>query len=77
LLDASSRAVISIVDRVGPAVVRIERLSDGRDQPGVVIAGDGLVLTNSHVGGGAVRVRLSFADGNAREARVLSYQAPS
>jgi S1-C subfamily serine protease len=37
----------------------------------VVIAGDGLVLTNSHVVGGAARVRLSFADGNAREARVL------
>ena len=37
----------------------------------MVIAGDGLVLTNSHVVGGAGRVRLSFADGSHREARVL------
>jgi S1-C subfamily serine protease len=68
--------VISVVDRVGPAVVRVERLADGQASPsgvgsGVVIAGDGLVLTNSHVVGGARRVRLSFADGSSREARVL------
>jgi S1-C subfamily serine protease len=84
LLDAYSRAVVSVVDRVGPAVVRVEpfdhaqgrRLADGRNSPGgtgsgVVIAGDGLVLTNSHVVGGARRVRLSFPDGNHAEARVL------
>ena len=81
LLDAYSRAVISVVDRVGPAVVRVERIADGQDSSGgvgpsgmgsgVVIAGDGLVLTNSHVVGGASRVRLSFADGSSREARVL------
>ncbi len=76
LLDAYSRAVISTVDRVGPAVVRVERIADGKNAgggvgSGVVIAGDGLVLTNSHVVGGAGRVKLSFADGNAREAVVL------
>jgi S1-C subfamily serine protease len=82
LLDAYSRAVISVVDRVGPAVVRVERLPDGNGKggggvgSGVVIAGDGLVLTNSHVVGGAkakgdVRVRLTFAEGSSREARVL------
>jgi S1-C subfamily serine protease len=81
LLDAYSRAVTSVVDRVGPAVVRVERiverLPDGNRQggggvgSGVVIAGDGLVVTNSHVVGGASRVRLSFADGSQREARVL------
>jgi S1-C subfamily serine protease len=82
LLDAYSCAVTSIVDKVGPAVVRVERLPDGNGQggggvgSGVVIAGDGLVLTNSHVvgglaSGGSGRVRLSFADGSHREARVL------
>jgi len=77
LLDAYSRAVISTVDKVGPAVVRVERLADGKGNSGggvgsgVVIAGDGLVLTNSHVVGGAARVRLAFADGSAREAVVL------
>jgi S1-C subfamily serine protease len=76
LLDAYSRAVVSVVDRVGPAVVRVERLGDGGKPAGgtgsgVVIAGDGLVLTNSHVVGGAPRARLSFPDGNHAEARVL------
>ncbi|CAN5427012.1 trypsin-like peptidase domain-containing protein [soil metagenome] len=76
LLDAYSRAVVSVVDRVGPAVVRVERIAAGKEPcggvgSGVVIAGDGLVLTNSHVVGGAGRMRLSFADGSGREARVL------
>jgi len=82
LLDAYSRAVTSVVDRVGPAVVRVERLPDGNQQTGggvgsgVVIAGDGLVLTNSHVVGGAAPggknvVRLTFSDGHRSEARVL------
>ncbi|SKA39397.1 serine protease, S1-C subfamily, contains C-terminal PDZ domain [Enhydrobacter aerosaccus] len=80
LLDAYSRALIAVVDRVGPAVVRVERLGEdgqpaGGTGSGVVIAGDGLVLTNSHVVGGSTRVRLSFADGNAREARVLGDDA--
>ena len=76
LLDAYSRALTSVVDRVGPAVVRVERIADGNDRgggvgSGVVIAGDGLVLTNSHVVGGTGRVRLSFAGGGQAEARVL------
>ncbi|MCX7362305.1 MAG: S1C family serine protease, partial [Alphaproteobacteria bacterium] len=76
LLDAYSHALTSVVDRVGPAVVRVERIADDNDRgggvgSGVVIAGDGLVLTNSHVVGGARRVRLSFAGGGQAEARVL------
>ncbi len=76
LLDAYSRAVIGTVDRVGPAVVRVERIADDKNPgggvgSGVAISGDGLVLTNSHVVGGAARVRLSFADGSSREARVM------
>ncbi|HEY6981734.1 S1C family serine protease [Reyranella sp.] len=76
LLDAYSRTVISVVDRVGPAVVRVERFGEGGKPgggtgSGVVIAGDGLVLTNSHVVGGAPRVQLTFAEGSVREARVM------
>src|SRR4029077_818171 len=74
-LDAYSRAVATVVDQVGPAVVRVESVAHGGRHAGVgsgvVIAGDGLVLTNSHVVGGARRLRLSFADGTAREARVM------
>jgi S1-C subfamily serine protease len=73
-LDAYSRVVAAIADRVGPSVVRVESVIGGRRGgvgSGVVIAGDGLVLTNSHVVGGAKRVRLAFAEGGDAEARVL------
>ncbi len=61
-LDAYSRAVATVVERVGPAVVRVDNVDQNRRRggvgSGVIIAGDGLVLTNSHVIGGAKRVRL-------------------
>ena len=55
LFDAYSQAVVDVVDRVGPAVVRVETPPDrekrqrGGTGSGVVISPDGLVLTNSHV----------------------------
>ena len=74
-LDAYSRAVATVVDRVGPAVVRVESVAQGSRRAGVgsgvIIAGDGLVLTNSHVVGGAKRVRLSIAGGGEAEAQLL------
>ena len=59
LFDAYSQAVVDVVDRVGPAVVRVETPPDrekrqrGGTGSGVVISPDGLVLTNSHVVQGA------------------------
>lgn len=73
-LDAYSRTVAAVADRVGPSVVRVEsRPGQGRGGTGsgFLIAPDGLVLTNSHVVGGAGRVRLTFAEGGDTEARVL------
>jgi len=74
LLDAYSRAVIDVVERVGPAVVRLdvasERRSDGTGS-GVVVAPDGLVLTNSHVVGNANRVSATTVDGRSLTARVV------
>lgn len=74
LIDAYSRAVAEVADRVGPAVVRVQNAAAGRRGgfgSGVVIAGDGLVLTNSHVIAGARRARIGLADGGDREAEVL------
>lgn len=74
LIDAYSHAVATVADNVGPAVVRVQSGTAGRRGglgSGVVIAGDGLVLTNSHVVGGARRVRIGLAEAGDREAEVL------
>src|SRR5262249_10335952 len=74
--DAYPEAVSSVVDTLGPAVVRV----DTRDQSGgagrggvgsgVVISPDGLVLTNAHVVNGAKEIRLSDTEGRRTEARL-------
>jgi S1-C subfamily serine protease len=75
ILDAYSHAVTSVADSIGPAVVRVEvRNSQGRPGgvgSGVIIAPDGLVLTNCHVVEGAKEVRLQDAEGRVMEARRL------
>ncbi len=75
ILDAYSHAVTSVADAVGPAVVRVEvRNKSGRPGgvgSGVVIAPDGLVLTNCHVVEGAKEVRLQDAEGRVMDARRL------
>jgi S1-C subfamily serine protease len=83
LLDAYSRAVIDVVDRVGPAVVRLavhatssSPTRGGRDGAGgtgsgVVVAPDGLILTNSHVAGRASRIEVTTADGQDLRARLV------
>jgi len=91
LLDAYSRAVIDVVDRVGPAVVGLtvhtpapsrgtgegKGAIRGGTGSGVVVAPDGLILTNSHVAGaGGVaattsRIEVSTADGQRLSARLV------
>jgi S1-C subfamily serine protease len=61
LLDAYSRAVVSAVDAVGPAVVHIDAGPGGGS--GVVFTPDGLILTNDHVVGSGAGVKAVFADG--------------
>ena len=78
LLDAYSRAVIDVVDRVGPGrgaarrAARKDSRAGGGSGSGVIVAPDGLVLTNSHVvGGAAPRRRRPPSTAAASTARVV------
>ncbi len=84
LLDAYSRAVITAVEIVGPAVVKIDApaaaanpAARGRQRRGVgsgsgfVFTPDGLILTNSHVVDAADAADVSLADGRTLHADVL------
>jgi S1-C subfamily serine protease len=74
LLDTYSTTVADAVDRIGPAVCRIERVAPrrgGGHGSGFVIAPDGLIVTNFHVVGDARAVRVAMPDGASTEGRVL------
>src|SRR5258706_4360486 len=74
-LDAVSSGIAALVDRVGPAVVRVERAGTGRRfggiGSGVIISPDGLVLTSSHVIHGHHEARLTDTEGRSLEARLI------
>jgi S1-C subfamily serine protease len=73
-LDAYSRIVAQVANDIGATVVRVEGAATARRSgigSGVIIAGDGLVLTNSHVVAGARRVRLALAEGYQTGAEVV------
>jgi S1-C subfamily serine protease len=75
-LDAYSHAVTSVVDAVGPAVVHVTLEARGQGQrggsgSGVVIAPDGLVITNQHVVDGAERIAVTLSDGRRYAARLM------
>jgi S1-C subfamily serine protease len=81
LLDAYSRAVVSASELVSPAVVKIDvrrrvRTPQGqRDAAGsgsgFIFTPDGLILTNSHVAGGASKLLVGFNDGLTADADLI------
>jgi S1-C subfamily serine protease len=73
-LDAYSRAVVGVVEHVGPAVVSIGRMSKRGPAgagSGVVFAPDGYILTNAHVVAGSEALEVGFTDGTSSPARLV------
>jgi len=82
LLDAYSHAVVSVAEKISPSVVKIDVFHSGRTRSGetrerqgggsgFIFTPDGLILTNSHVVHGAVRIGVSLPDGQQFPARVI------
>jgi len=82
LLDAYSRTVVDVVDRVGPAVASVAVTRQGRDRigrtrrldgtgSGFAFTPDGYLLTNSHVVNGASQIVVSLPDGRQLDAHLI------
>jgi S1-C subfamily serine protease len=74
-LDAYSRVVTTVAERLGPSVANLRIFSRRRASgggSGVMITPDGFMLTSAHVvAGGGARVRASFIDGSDVQTRVV------
>jgi S1-C subfamily serine protease len=74
LLDAYSRAVVTVVERVGPAVIGV-RVRGGAAREGAgsgfLVTPDGYAITNSHVVHGQRQVLATTSDGDRLEAEVI------
>ncbi len=75
-LDAYSRVVTTVAQRLGPSVANLRVWSRRRTSAGggsgVVITPDGFLLTSAHVvAGTGTRVRASFVDGSDLQATVV------
>ncbi len=78
LLDAYSQAVISVVEKVGPAVVSIsvkQARSRGPEAEGagsgIIITPDGYVLTNNHVVENTSAVEVGLTNGDTFKAEIV------
>ncbi len=84
LLDAYSAAVIEVVDKISPTVVKIEvshhiprRRGSQREEnisgsgSGVIFTPDGFILTNSHVVHNAAAISATLSDGRNFKASLI------
>src|SRR5215210_6633287 len=68
-LDAYSNAVIAVSERLAPSVVNLRSRRGGGS--GVVVTGDGFIVTSAHVVERTRRVRASFVDGTEHDAEIV------
>ncbi|MER7400213.1 trypsin-like peptidase domain-containing protein, partial [Streptomyces sp. NPDC000151] len=69
----TGNGVSSVAKAVSPAIVEIKsRTTQGESTgSGVVVTGDGEIITNNHVVSGAGTVSVSFSDGSTKTAKVV------
>lgn len=72
-LDAFSRVVVTVAERLRPAVVnlKIGHGPRGGTGSGVIFTPDGYLLTNHHVVAGSEKVRVRLSDGTELHGRVV------
>jgi S1-C subfamily serine protease len=73
VLDAFSKAVVGVADKLRPAVVnlRVGRGMRGGSGSGVLFTPDGFLLTNHHVVQGHEKVRVRLSDGTELGGKVI------
>jgi len=84
ILDAYSRAVTGVVEKVGPAVVSVTVRGHGNARHGPAGAGsgvaftpDGYILTNAHVVRDARSLEVSLSDGSVHKAYPVGHDSPT
>jgi S1-C subfamily serine protease len=80
LLDAYSRAVISVVETASPAVVQVtgtRQERHGGSGTGFLITPDGYAITNSHVVNGRRRLVAETGEGDRVDAEVVGDDPPT
>ena len=72
-LDAFSNVVVTVAEKLRPAVVnlRVGRGARGGSGSGVLFSPDGFLLTNHHVVQGSEKVRVRLNDGSEMSGRVV------
>ncbi len=77
-MDDYSKTIITAVDEIKHAVVKIEALKNGKRKPrpvgsgsGFIFSSDGLAFTNSHVIHGADKLEVVMLDGTRAQAELI------
>jgi S1-C subfamily serine protease len=70
-LDAYSRVVVTVSEKLRPAVVNIRGRKGGGEGSGVLFTPDGFLLTNAHVVGASERLRVRLLDGREVTGRLV------
>ena len=70
-LDAFSRTIIHVAERLRPAVVNLRPKRGRGEGSGILFTPDGFLITNHHVIRGAERVRVRLSEGREIDGRVV------